>query len=366
MKIAHLTTHLNPGGIPSYILTLAEELQKNQISSLIISSGGLMQTEFEKINIPCFNFPIKTKFEFHPKLFLCLPQMIQRVRVEKIKLLHAHTRVAQVLAWFISQRTKIPFVTTCHGFYQPRLGRRILPAWGQKAVAISEGVRQDLIKKHRVDPEKIQTIHNGVKTKTIAAEIAKISSDEARTKFGFQKENFVACMIARLVKEKGTQDFLQALRSLILRYPHVRGLVVGDGREREKLQAEVKAWGLENQIKFLGQCQNIFLPLAACDVFVHPARWAEAFGLSIVEAMAAGKPVLMTTNWALYEFLKDKPGCFFVEKGDVSQIEMSLEAWVQSPQKVTQMGMAARMLAQEYFDSANMAKEISKVYRDSV
>jgi len=364
MKIAQLTTHINSGGIPAYVFTLSRCLNRQGDESIVISAGGTMEAQFAESGIRSFSFPLKTKFEFHPKLLLTLPAIIEIFRKEKVDLVHAHTRVAQVLASIIFKRTGIPFVSTCHGYYEPRLGRRIFPAWGSKAIAISDGVRNDLIERHKVAPELVETVYNGVEVDQIQRHVAAVDRLSARKQFGFGESDFVACTVARLVEEKGVADFISALFPLLSKYENLKALIVGEGREKELLMQKVNAAGMEKLIIFTGRLDDVSEALAVSDVFVHPARWVEAFGLSIIEAMSAGLPVLMTRHWALFELLQGQGCCAFVEKGNVSQIKDVIEGWLKDPASVKKMGDAARFAAKNFFDSELMSNRISYIYRD--
>lgn len=364
MKIAQLTTHINSGGIPAYVFTLSRGLNQQGDESIVISSGGTMESQFSESGIRSFSFPIKTKFEFHPKLLLTLPVIVETLRKEKVDLVHAHTRVAQVLASIIFKRTSIPFVSTCHGYYEPRLGRRIFPAWGAKAIAISDGVRNDLIERHQVAPELVETVYNGVEVDQIRERTSSIDRLAVRKQLGFGASDFVACTVARLVEEKGVADFISALFPLLSKYENLKALIVGEGREKDLLMQKVNAAGMEKRIIFAGRLDDVSAALAVSDVFVHPARWVEAFGLSIVEAMSAGLPVLMTRHWALFDILKDQGCCAFVEQGNVGQIKDAIEGWLRDPASVKKMGNAAQLTAKKFFDRELMLKHISKIYRD--
>lgn len=364
MKIAQLTTHINSGGIPGYVFTLSRCLKRQSDESIVISSGGTMESQFAQSGIRCFSFPIKTKFAFHPKLLFAIPGIIQTLKVEKVDLVHAHTRVAQVLASLIFERTGIPFVSTCHGYYEPRLGRRVFPAWGAKVIAISEGVRKDLIERHAVLPGRVQTVYNGVEVDQIQACVATVNKAVARKQFGFESDDFVACTVARLVEEKGVADFVNALIELMPQHPNLKALIVGEGREKDSLVQKVNTAGLQKCIIFTGRLDDVSEALAISNVFVHPARWVEAFGLSIVEAMSAGLPVLMTKHWALYDLIEGQGCCAFVDKGSITQIKSVIEDWLADSARVKKMGDAAKLTAKKYFDSAVMAEQISDVYRE--
>jgi len=114
-----------------------------------------------------------------------------------------------------------------------------------------------------------------------------------RTLFGFSTNNVISTYVGRLSPEKNLSLLIRAFYGVAMTYDHVRLLIVGDGPERENLEAQVKHMNIESKVHFTGMVEYIDIPahLAACDIFVTPSI-AETFGLSTIEAMAAGLPVL--------------------------------------------------------------------------
>ena len=186
MKVLHLTTHLNVGGITTYILKLIKPLKTLGIETAVLSSGGECTPQFRERGAKIFELPIRTKNELHPKLYLNLPKIKKIIAEEKIDILHAHTRITQVMAYWLSKFFGIPVVTTCHGFYKTRLGRRILPAWGDLAIAISPSVGDSLFKDFFLALSKIRIVNNGVDIQEIDAAFATQNQFEAKVSYGFQ------------------------------------------------------------------------------------------------------------------------------------------------------------------------------------
>ena len=144
MKILHLTTHLNRGGISNYIFTAGALLISKGHEVFVASSGGEMEKEFIEKGFRLLVLPIRTKSELSPKIYFALPPLLRFLKENQIQVMHAHTRVTQVMAFWLSKISGIPFISTCHGFYKRRLGRRLLPAWGEQIVAISDPVAENL------------------------------------------------------------------------------------------------------------------------------------------------------------------------------------------------------------------------------
>ena len=158
MKILHVSTHMNIGGIGQYILSLCTAMKSKGIECVVASSGGNMEEELKKNGIEHRHIDIKTKFEFAPKVFFAVSGLADIIEKEKIDIIHAHTRVSQVASGLAARKTKAHYVSTCHGFFKPRLSRRLFDTWGEKVVAISAPVKAHLEMDFRLDPARIELI----------------------------------------------------------------------------------------------------------------------------------------------------------------------------------------------------------------
>ena len=118
MKILLVTTHLNYGGISSYCFSLAKSLVSKGHKVFIASSPGDLLVCFELYNIEYIDIPIMTKSEVSPRVLMSAIKLAKFIKDEEIDIIHAHTRVTQITAHYLSSFTKVPFVTTCHGFFK--------------------------------------------------------------------------------------------------------------------------------------------------------------------------------------------------------------------------------------------------------
>ena len=91
-----------------------------------------------------------------------MPKLIRYIKRENIQIVHAHTRVTQVLAFWLQKFTDVKVVTTCHGFYRSKLGRKLLPAWGDICIAISQPVAETLLTQYKLRGTKLRVVHNAI------------------------------------------------------------------------------------------------------------------------------------------------------------------------------------------------------------
>ncbi len=366
MKILHLTTHLNTGGITQYILRLAAPLKKCGAEILIASSGGNNEAPFRQEDIPLFKIPIRTKSELDPRLYSCIPKVIQLIKKNKIDLLHAHTRVTQVLAHWVKTFYPIHVVTTCHGFYKLRLGRRVLPAWGDRVVAISEGVSDFLKNDFHVPEKKIALIHNAVPIRELDELLAQVDPAKIRQSYGFSPSDFVIGIIARLVKDKGHHILIEAVHALLSEFPNLKVLIVGEGRELQSLKILSENSGMSDLVKFTGNISNIAEPLAAMDLFTLPATWREGFGLSIVEAMVAQKPVIATNIWALNTLIRNEETGLLIPPSDTKALSDAIRRLIKDRSLSAKLRKNGRNLAEELFGIERFTQKMFELYQSLI
>lgn len=364
MNVLHLTTHLNTGGITTYIYRLAPSLRKFDIDLQVLSSGGEWTEAFQKEGISTYEFDIRTKSELHPKIYWAIPSIIRLIRKKKIDLLHAHTRITQVMAFWVRRFTGIPVVTTCHGFYKQRLGRRLLPAWGDRAIAISELVGDHLVNDFHVVEKKVRIIHNAVDIEKLDEAFKQHDPRQSRKKFGFPEDALVVGVVARLVRDKGQEYLIRAIHALKDKFPKIRLLIVGEGRDRSLFEDEVKSLKMESYVHFSGNMTDVTRALAAVDVFAFPAIWREGFGLSIIEAMTCRLPVIVSNIWALNALIQSGITGILVEPKKVDVLAEAIERFLVDPVYRSQIGNQGRARVEELFCINRMAQDIAKVYQE--
>ncbi|MSR78022.1 MAG: glycosyltransferase family 1 protein [Candidatus Omnitrophica bacterium] len=363
IRALHLTTHLNTGGITTYINRLIEPLRRLDVEIQVLSSGGEITPEFVKRGAKIHELPIRTKSELHPKLYFAIPKIVKIIRREKIDLLHAHTRVTQVMSFWIQRLTGIPVVTTCHGFYKARIGRKLLPAWGDRAIAISDGVAESLVDLFGIPKSRISNIYNAVDIDDLDLAYHKHDSEQIRKNYGFKPKDPVLGVIARLVQDKGHEYLIRAIPGLQKRFPNIRVLIVGEGRQRMHLEALSKELGIQNHVIFTGNLTDITYAMAAMDIFVLPATWREGFGLSIIEAMTCGKPVVVTNIWALNTLIQNRITGLMIEPSQTEPIIQAVTELLTDSALKDRLIVAGREMVEKLFSIHRMAREIQALYQ---
>ncbi len=366
IKVLHLTTHLNVGGITTYIYLLAKEMNKNGYEISVASSGGESSESFHQMGIATHEFNVRTKSELSPKLYMAIPKIIQLVQNEEIDLIHAHTRVAQVLAWWIQRFTRVPYVSTWHGFYKRRLGRRLLPAWGDHVIAISNPVEDSLLEKFQVPKEKVSTIFNAIDVEELEKKAAQKDVKAIRSEWNIKSSLPILGIVARIVQDKGHEYLIRAMTTLQKKFPDLKLLIVGEGPFKKHNERLVKELGLSNCIVFVGTLRDVTKALVVIDIFILPAIWREGFGLSIVEGMALKKPVIVTNIWALNAIVHDRVNGLLIEPKNVDALVSAITELIEHKELRDQISARAYETVKKEFCIDRMAREIDQLYRKIV
>lgn len=362
MKVLLLTSHLNLGGVSSYVVTLAKYLSQRGVDVVCASSGGRLVSELDKVGVKHYEVPILTKNELHIKLFFCFLKLIEIIEKEQITVVHAHTRVAQVLGEWLFRTRDIHFVTTCHGFYKRRLGRRLFPAWGERVVAISDPVREHLVNDFKVPKTKIQLVYNGVETDRFDIRLSDFDKEELRRYYNINQEGLIVGGISRLEKVKGYQYLIQAIPAVLEKHPKTKFVIIGDGKYKKKLLALAKKLDIKDKIVFTGKVEGVDVALGLIDIFIHPAIWEEGFGLAVLEAMAASKPVIVSNTGGIYALVKEGVNGLLLPPRKPEELSAAIITMIETPGMIQKMGESGRRLARERFSMERMAEEIHQLY----
>ncbi len=366
LKILQLTTHLNVGGISTYVYEASAALSKRGHTVEVLSAGGELEDALRDKAIGVRYFSIRTKNILSPKLFFALPKIVELVRRDRFDLLHAHTRVTQALAALVSFFTKVPFVSTAHGFYRRRLGRKIYPAWGKRVIAISPLVAEELEKTHRVPFSKIRIIFNAIDILAYRKNFLSHNPSEIRRRLGIGEGAFVIGSVSRLVRDKGHEVLVEAVASLKKKHTDIFLLIVGDGRERKRLEGLVRRHGLDRQSALIPSTPDTSELLSVMDVFAHPATFREGFGLAMLEAMVAKVPVVATNIWAINSIIRNHVNGFLVEPKNARELENALKFILENPEAAGTVAKNAYETACQAYSIERFADELETVYKEVV
>jgi glycosyltransferase involved in cell wall biosynthesis len=192
---------------------------------------------------------------------------------------------------------------------------------------------------------------------------------EARARLGLPADGPIVGIVARLQRWKGVHVLLEALPQVIRRHPDLHCVVVGGAHELEPdyesyLRRTVADLGLEERVIFAGRQSEVEIWVEAMDVVVH-ASANEPFGMTIVEAMALGKPVIAAASGGPLEIVHDSVDGLLVPPGDAAGLAAAVNRLLADPELAGRLGTAAQQRANE-FSSRRFAVRFAEAIREFV
>ena len=219
-----------------------------------------------------------------------------------------------------------------------------------RVVAVSDAVRDALIRSG-VASEKIEVIHNSITLELFNS--PSIDRQAIRKELGIPGDAVVVGSVGKLHEGKGVFDLLGAFHRLSEKYPRLNLLFVGDGPEKSALEQETKKSALSGRVIFTGVRRDVEKMYAAMDIFVLASTCDEAFGMVLIEAMAAGRPVIGTTVGGIPEIVEDGVSGILVPPHEPDALAHAISRYIDDPEFSTKVsGEATRLVESRFSDEA--------------
>jgi glycosyltransferase involved in cell wall biosynthesis len=230
----------------------------------------------------------------------------------------------------------------------------------RRVVAISRAVRDELCSQGGLDAARVPLIASAVDT----SEFRPDGNARSRVicEFALDDRSLVVGVAAQLIPRKGHELLLRALPELVRRVAGVQVLCFGRGPLRASLERLVAELDLSRSVRFAGFRDDFAELLPGFDVLVHPAA-REGLGLAVLEAMAAGVPVVATAVGGVVDAVRDGAEGLLVAAGDGPRLGTAIERLAGDAALRRRMGIAGRSRAEREFSIARMADGYAELYR---
>lgn len=288
-SILMLLMKLDIGGAETHVVELSKELKKRGYNIIIASNGGVYTKELEEAGIKHYEVPLQNK---HPKNVIKSFKLIKKIiEDENIDIVHSHARIPSYIAGKLKKKMKFSFVTTAHWVFSTKYGLKYITDWGEKTIAVSEDIKEYLIKNYHLPENDITVTINGIDTDKFSP---NIDSESIKKEFGIEKDDRLIVYVSRMDADRSlaAHMLINTVPKLDTIIDNIKVLVVGGGNDLENIEKEAERVNIE-----LGR-QAIIIAGARTDInkLVAPAELFVGVSRAALEAMAAGKPTIIAGN----------------------------------------------------------------------
>jgi glycosyltransferase involved in cell wall biosynthesis len=376
-------------GASRAMLTLLENLDRDQVCPFVVLANDIddgdlrMCEELARLNIDYLEYPLavlrRSKYLnlrggiFMARSLLGSISILRRIiRERKIDVIQSNTSTI-ISGGVVSLLTGVPHVWHVHEIFRKREGKiftRMLNTLSSRVVAISQAAEHNLVSLLPALAPKIALIRNGIdpeRFRTVTPETVC----GVRRELGIEPADHVVGMIGRLGLGKGEEQFIEMALLVKAARNDVKFVIVGGTFENKsapfaRLQSIIDANGLGSEVIVTGQREDIPELINCMDVLVHLPLRPESFGLIVVEAMAAGKPVVVADMGALAEVVRDGETGFVVAPGDVQSAARKVLGLLDDEELRGRIGRAGSRRVDSEFLCSGYADRFEVLYREMI
>ena len=375
-KVLQLTSiQYGIGGAENLLLSLADKYDRNKFEFYFCNLFGEkgehddFPSEIRRRGHKYINIPGGSLSQL-PSILFKLANVIRR---EKFDIVHTHLRYASIIGAFMAKIAPIPFlISTRHHTdtsyrYQPRyiqILEYIATHNTDHHIAVSEKAKRVMVEKEQVHPKKITVIHNGIHLSKF--DQSSFVKENSKLKQEFFPEGVrVVGNVGSLDPVKGQSYLLRAAAKVVAKCPDVRFIIIGQGALRGELEALTRKLGLESYVVFTGHRYDVPQLLKFFDVYVHPSI-EESFGIAVIEAMAASKPVVASKVGGIPEIVVDGVTGILVPPEDSDSLADAILQCLSNPVLSEQMGYEGRKRVEAHFTIEQTVAKYQEVYRTAL
>lgn len=293
-QVMYVFASLPVGGAEELVLATVRHLNRKQFKPLVCSltEKGPMGEQIERSDTEVFALHRMRAKWFDPGIILDLQRLF---RLRNVHIVHTHLYHGGLYGRLAARLAGIPCViATFHNVYPKRRIRHHLVNWvlaklTDQIIAVSEAVRDDIVRHDRIPPSRIVVLPNALEL----GKFIRIDKSRARSELGITGETFLIGVIAKLEIQKGHRYLLEALHLLKPLDRAMKVLLLGGGTQEDLLRRMAEEMDLLDYVIFGGVRRDIPRVLSAIDLLILPSLW-EGLPIVLLEALAMEVPVVAT------------------------------------------------------------------------
>jgi len=364
INILHIYQNSKIGGVQQQLLSLLKAYSRERFNPIFCCLGPKEEIgkEIEETKIEFIPLNKLRYNRFSLGIVLELYRLMKKKQIHVVRTHRYRSNLYGRLAAFLAGVPVI--IASVHDNYRTdkrpkrRIMNRILSKITDKIVAVSEDVKEDIIRYDSIDPSKIEVIPNGIDVERFNPEK---NTTDIRKEFSLEDDDIVIGFIGRIVPAKGLEYLLNALPYLKEEFKSIKLLIVGEGSLVEKLKESAKKNNIFDNILFTGRRRDIPEILASINIFVMPSI-AEGLPNALLEAMAMGKPIVTTEVGGIPEIVKNGFNGLLVPPRDTLSLSKAIKELISNDRLAAKLGQAARDLVHDNLSIKAIAQKWQSLY----
>ena len=387
-KVIHVITRLDHGGSAQNTMLTALGHDRARFTPLVVAGvpgrwdaqGGSSATEsnrrrLEEAGAGCRLIKSLTR-EVHPiKDLMTLRQLTTIFRRERPVVVHTHTSKAGALGRIAGWLVGVPvLVHTPHGHvFYGHFGsfnswaflqtERRLARWTTRLIALTEAERDEHVRRRVGRPDRFAVIPSGIDVDRFRSLVGV--SGRRPEGCGWPQDALVVGSVGWLTPVKGHRFLIEAVGRLKQSCPRLHLFIVGSGGLRRELTAWAERLGIGNSVTFAGERADVPECLAAMDLYVQPSL-NEGMGRALVEAMAAGRPVIASRVGGVPGLIEHRCNGLLVPPGNAPELGEAISELLRHPSWAKELGTTASASIGRRFRATEMVHAIEAVYEEAL
>jgi len=364
INILHIYQNSKIGGVQQQLLSLLKAYSRERFNPIFCCLGPKEEIgkEIEETKIEFIPLNKLRYNRFSLGIVLELYRLMKKKQIHVVRTHRYRSNLYGRLAAFLAGVPVI--IASVHDNYRTdkrpkrRIMNRILSKITDKIVAVSEDVKEDIIRYDSINPSKIDVIPNGIDVERFNPEK---NTTDIRKEFSLEEDDIVIGFIGRIVPAKGLKYLLNALPYLKKEFKSIKLLIVGEGSLVEELKERAKKNNIFDNILFTGRRRDIPEILASINIFVMPSI-AEGLPNALLEAMAMGKPIVTTEVGGIPEIVKNGFNGLLVPPRDTLSLSKAIKELISNDRLAAKLGQAARDLVHDNLSIKAIAQKWQSLY----
>lgn len=360
VKVLYLITELNIGGAEKVLVQQLRHLDRSRFTptvACLYDGNGAVGQEIRALGIPVIDLGMTAKWRWD-----AFARLYQLLRRERPSILHTSLFHANISGRLMGRLAGVPIIICSeHTIAMESEWRYRLNHWTSglvdRVTTVSETMRQFCLTHIGLPTEKVSLIYNGVEFSTQP----QSTQAQARAELGLPANGTILGAVSRFDPVKGVNYLLEALARL--HQPEVQLVLIGGGVQRPELEAMAQKLGIAGRVHWAGFRSNIPGLLPALDIFVQPSVY-EGLPMSVLEAMAAGLPVVATAVGGTPEIVSDGVTGCLVPPRDPAALVQAIQTLISQPELRDRMGQAGLERVRQEFSVQQMVQRTEALYEE--